>query len=151
MTEETTPNEQPSFDVPSLEAMNAYLPQFKFEKLAACGGMGAVYKAYQESLDRNVAVKILPPEFGAQKEFTDRFKVEARAAGWPLPEWMTARSRRCGPSVARPAARNSPSRAFRNSKLRNRAARSPVPGQFDRSIRRVLPVRETRLWAFHRM
>ncbi len=59
--------------------MNAYLPQFKFEKLAACGGMGAVYKAYQESLDRRVAVKILPPEFGTQKEFTDRFKVEARA------------------------------------------------------------------------
>ena len=59
--------------------MNAYLPQFKFEKLAACGGMGAVYKAYQESLDRRVAVKILPPEFGAEKGFADRFKVEARA------------------------------------------------------------------------
>lgn len=79
MPEESTPDEQPTFDVPSLEAMNAYLPQFKFEKLAACGGMGAVYKAYQESLDRRVAVKILPPEFGAEKEFTDRFKIEARA------------------------------------------------------------------------
>jgi len=79
MSEETTPSELPSFDVPSLEAMNAYLPQFQFEKLAACGGMGAVYKAYQESLDRRVAVKILPPEFGAEKEFTDRFKIEARA------------------------------------------------------------------------
>ncbi|OYW73511.1 MAG: hypothetical protein B7Z37_21155 [Verrucomicrobia bacterium 12-59-8] len=79
MPEEPTPNEEPSFDVPSLEAMDAYLPQFNFEILAACGGMGAVYRAYQESLDRRVAVKILPPEFGAEKEFTDRFKVEARA------------------------------------------------------------------------
>jgi serine/threonine protein kinase len=41
--------------------------------------MGAVYKAYQESLDRRVAVKILPPEFGAEQGFADRFKVEARA------------------------------------------------------------------------
>jgi len=59
--------------------MSAYLPQFKFEKLAACGGMGAVYKAWQDSLARWVAVKILPPKFGAEPEFADRFKTEARA------------------------------------------------------------------------
>lgn len=69
----------PTFDVPSIEEMSAYLPQFKFEKLAACGGMGAVYKAYQDSLARRVAVKILPPKFGAEPEFAERFKTEARA------------------------------------------------------------------------
>ncbi len=71
--------EEVTFDVPSIEEMTSYLPQFKFEKMAACGGMGAVYKAYQESLDRRVAVKILPPKFGAEPAFADRFKSEARA------------------------------------------------------------------------
>lgn len=71
--------EETTFDVPSIEEMASYLPQFKFEKIAACGGMGAVYKGYQESLDRHVAVKILPPKFGAEPAFADRFKSEARA------------------------------------------------------------------------
>jgi serine/threonine protein kinase len=79
MAEEPIPDENPSFDVPSIEEMSAYLPQFKFEKLAACGGMGAVYKAWQESLARWVAVKILPPKFSAEQGFADRFKTEARA------------------------------------------------------------------------
>lgn len=79
MAEEPTPDETPSFDVPSIDEMSAYLPQFKFEKLAACGGMGAVYKVWQESLARWVAVKILPPKFSAEQGFADRFKTEARA------------------------------------------------------------------------
>jgi serine/threonine protein kinase len=79
MAEETASYDQPTFDVPSVEEMAAYLPQFRFEKLAACGGMGAVYKAWQDSLARWVAVKILPPKFGAEPEFAERFKAEARA------------------------------------------------------------------------
>jgi serine/threonine protein kinase len=79
MSEDAAHQDQPSFDVPSIEEMSAYLPQFKFEKLAVCGGMGAVYKAYQDSLERRVAVKILPPKFSAEQGFSDRFKIEARA------------------------------------------------------------------------
>ena len=59
--------------------MNALLPQYAFEKLAAYGGMGAVFRGRQRSLDRLVAIKILPPEFGAEPEFAERFKSEARA------------------------------------------------------------------------
>ena len=45
------------------------------------GGMGAVYKGRQRSLDRLVAVKILPPESGRDPAFAERFAREARALG----------------------------------------------------------------------
>ena len=79
MSQETSAQHQPPFDVPSVEEMAALLPQYAFEKLAAFGGMGAVYRGRQVSLDRPVAIKILPPEFGRQEDFADRFKSEARA------------------------------------------------------------------------
>jgi len=44
------------------------------------GGMATVYKAFQPSLDRNVAIKVLPPYFAEQDDtFLKRFRLEARA------------------------------------------------------------------------
>jgi hypothetical protein len=41
--------------------------------------MGAVYRARQKDLDRQVALKVLPPEVGADPAFAERFLREARA------------------------------------------------------------------------
>ncbi len=43
------------------------------------GGMGAVYHARQLSLDRSVAVKVLPPELARNKNFIQRFEREAKS------------------------------------------------------------------------
>src|SRR5215217_7496426 len=42
------------------------------------GGMATVYKAYQASMDRNVAVKVLPGQLAESPEFMKRFQQEAR-------------------------------------------------------------------------
>ena len=55
----------------------------RFEVLGplGAGAMGEVYRARDESLGRQVAIKVLPSRFSADPERMRRFDVEARAAG----------------------------------------------------------------------
>jgi len=65
---------------PTLEEMQAMLPQYQFVSLLGRGGMGAVYQAVQVSLDRPVAIKVLPGDLidDLEANFAERFKNEAR-------------------------------------------------------------------------
>ena len=88
-TQSTAPvSEQPAgssaspagaFTPPEPAELAIQLPQFEILEILGRGGMGAVYKARQPTLDRLVAVKILPPHVAAAPGFAERFQREARA------------------------------------------------------------------------
>lgn len=54
-------------------------PQYEFIEPIGHGGMGAVYRARQISLNRPVAIKIIRPDANERAGFSDRFVREARA------------------------------------------------------------------------
>ncbi len=55
------------------------IPGYEILALLGKGGMGAVYKARQLSLDRIVALKVLSPESSRDETYLKRFMTEARA------------------------------------------------------------------------
>jgi Tol biopolymer transport system component len=57
------------------------LGPYKLGALIGAGGMGAVYKARDSRLNRDVAIKVLPASFATDPERLRRFQTEARAAG----------------------------------------------------------------------
>ena len=56
------------------------LGRYEIRQKIGAGGMGEVYLAHDEQLDRNIALKILLPEFCCDDERVQRFKHEAKAA-----------------------------------------------------------------------
>src|SRR5207248_5499972 len=55
------------------------LGQFRIVERIGTGGMAAVFKAYQPTLDRYVAIKVLPAYHARDPVFVKRFEQEARS------------------------------------------------------------------------
>lgn len=53
------------------------LSHYKIEEQIGAGGMGVVYRAHDEQLDRDVAIKVLPPGSLADEAAHKRFRKEA--------------------------------------------------------------------------
>ncbi len=69
-----------SFVAPTVEELDAVLSSYELLEVLGRGGMGAVYKARQYSLDRIVAIKVLPTmEDTDGIQFVERFRREAQA------------------------------------------------------------------------
>jgi serine/threonine-protein kinase len=65
--------------IPSATA--SMIKGYRIERRLGSGGMGDVFLGHQISLDRPVAIKILPEHLAKDEEFIERFVSEARAAG----------------------------------------------------------------------
>lgn len=56
------------------------IDEYKLVSLIGQGGMSAVYRAYQEELDRDVAIKILSDQLAEDPNYIKRFQSEAKMA-----------------------------------------------------------------------
>lgn len=54
--------------------------RYRLLSLIGEGGMGKVYKAHDTEIDRDVAIKVLPAELGAEPGYRERFRREAHIA-----------------------------------------------------------------------
>ena len=61
-----------------LHSVDISIPGYKILRPIGEGGMASVFLAVQESLDREVALKVMAPALAANSEFTERFLKEGR-------------------------------------------------------------------------
>lgn len=64
--------------IPSVETLRRLFPELEILGVLGVGGMGAVYRARQPRLDRLVALKVMVPPPGRERDFALRFEREAQ-------------------------------------------------------------------------
>jgi len=75
-----TPNQAKRIRAQLEDHRRNQIPGYKLLEKLGKGAMATVYKARQESLDRMVAIKVLPKRMNDNTEFVERFYKEGRAA-----------------------------------------------------------------------
>jgi formylglycine-generating enzyme required for sulfatase activity/serine/threonine protein kinase len=71
---------RPVPESPDVVSLPPQLGHYRILDRIGGGGMGDVYRGHDESLDREVAIKVLPPELARDQDFVKRFHQEATAA-----------------------------------------------------------------------
>ncbi len=51
---------------------------YELQERIGQGGLGAVYRAFQPIVDREVAIKVILPQYANHPDFIRRFEVEAQ-------------------------------------------------------------------------
>lgn len=69
------------FGPAALPSAGVKIGRYVVEDMLGRGGMGVVFKAFDELLDRTVAIKMLAVEIAKRRDLTERFEREAHGRG----------------------------------------------------------------------